>query len=292
MAASEKEESAFTSLASWIPYFGGKNALASRLPEPNYTTIVEPFSGMASYSVFHLNKVKRVVLFDTSPKVGSVWRMLTSPDALDKVSSIPMFCDKNETLESAKFASLCEGQRALVEFYMQPNSRPNATHVIPGSRCRWSPRSKARLLELIPDLVAKVEFVQESFEEAFRRYSRRNDVTWFVDPPYERTLSESLDRRTGAGGGTYGKHGNVHIDYTRLAELCKTASGQCIACDRSTATWLPFSTHTLMPTTDNKRVCPEGVWHSSKEVSFMHSYFKRPRHTEEDHGERVCTSTQ
>jgi len=52
-------------------------------------------------------------------------------------------------------------------------------------------------------------------------------ATWFIDPPYQ------------VGGHKYSM-GNGAIDFTHLAQWCKSRVGQVIVCENIKADWLPF----------------------------------------------------
>lgn len=53
------------------------------------------------------------------------------------------------------------------------------------------------------------------------------EATWFVDPPYQRS-------------GVHYNHPSTALDFSALAEWCRSRRGQVIACEADGADWLPF----------------------------------------------------
>ena len=76
-----------------------------------------------------------------------------------------------------------------------------------------------RIAKLLPEI--------KHWQTQFGDYKNLPDIeaTWFIDPPYQ------------FGGEHYSVNG---IDYSELAEWCKTRKGQVIVCENTKATWLPF----------------------------------------------------
>ena len=68
-------------------------------------------------------------------------------------------------------------------------------------------------------------------------------ATWFIDPPYQ------------FGGSAYVEN---KIDFSHLADWCKTREGHVIVCENTKADWLPF-----IPMIDNKgthKTTTEAIW--------------------------------
>jgi hypothetical protein len=53
------------------------------------------------------------------------------------------------------------------------------------------------------------------------------DVTWYVDPPYQKT-------------GHFYKYPSTEIDFAKLGSWCRSREGQVIVCENTGADWLPF----------------------------------------------------
>lgn len=79
---------------------------------------------------------------------------------------------------------------------------------------------KNRLRIMIPQ-IAHWEFIHGDYKDLSNRHA-----TWFIDPPYNNDA-----------GRAYATNA---IDYSHLADWCKSRRGQVIACENVGATWLPF----------------------------------------------------
>jgi len=62
------------------------------------------------------------------------------------------------------------------------------------------------------------------------RYEEITDTraTWYIDAPYDNVAGEHY------------RHGRKDIDYSQLADWCRSRSGQVIVCEGEGPTWLPF----------------------------------------------------
>ena len=77
------------------------------------------------------------------------------------------------------------------------------------------------------------------------RDAQNEECTWFIDPPY-------------LFGGEYYRLGNKNIDYSELAEWCKSRLGQVIVCENTKANWLPFTP--LKSMHGSKHTTTEAIW--------------------------------
>jgi site-specific DNA-adenine methylase len=206
-------------------YYGGKWRAAPRYPAPVYGTIVEPFAGAAGYALRYPDR--DVVLVDTYPVVTAIWQWLINV-SVDEVMAIPEV-DAIDELP----AWVPQPARWLIGFQFggadhHPRARLSTTY----ARARrddptryanlgWSARMRARIARQVPAIrhwhVVTGDYTQAPAATA----------TWFIDPPYS----------------TAGRHyprGATAVDYTALADWCRTRMGQVIVCESAGATWLPF----------------------------------------------------
>ncbi len=71
-------------------------------------------------------------------------------------------------------------------------------------------------------------------------------ATWFIDPPY------------GNKARSYYVHSDVN--YTDLADWCRTRSGQVMVCENEGATWAPFKTFATLKAGVNGQGSKEVLW--------------------------------
>lgn len=93
---------------------------------------------------------------------------------------------------------------------------------------------KNKLIKL-HHLKDRIEIINDDYENI-----KNQECTWFIDPPYQ--LNNSVNKNTiFANGNGYSKLCNSDgMDYSALAEFCKSRLGQVIVCEKNLADWLPF----------------------------------------------------
>lgn len=72
------------------------------------------------------------------------------------------------------------------------------------------------------------------------------EATWFIDPPYQKIATKYETHTT--------------IDYSRLAEWCRSRKGQVIVCEQSGADWLPFRRFHYNRAAAKKTYSMEMIW--------------------------------
>lgn len=233
---------------SLLPYFGGKSKIAHLYPSPGCKRIVEPFAGGASYSLRYADH--DVWLNDLNPDTASIWKFLTSRDALRFVTRrVPFTMEHGDTLETVTRPDDPPGFKALLRSQLAQGSfgmRGTRKKVSPFGAQAWK-TFRQRLTFWIPRIahwkITSVDYRKLPNETA----------TWFIDPPYNN-----------AAGRTYAK-GASAIDFTRLAKWCQSRKGQVIVCENVGADWLPFrrlTTDEAVFVTDDGTV---GLWDAASE---------------------------
>jgi 16S rRNA G966 N2-methylase RsmD len=76
-------------------------------------------------------------------------------------------------------------------------------------------------------------------------------ATWFIDPPYE-------------GAGKHYIHNSKDINYSHLADWCKSRAGQVIVCEDQKATWLEFKP--MISQHGREKWSYEAIWSNEKTV--------------------------
>lgn len=210
----------------FFKHFGSKWRLTTRTPKPRYDTIVEPFAGAAGYSTRY-GAGQRVLLFDTDPRVATIWRWLlaAAPRDVLNLPVTPLF-DRADVRE----LGLEPGAMYLVQTWLSPQGKSSVYRMTPmlirgrytHSGSMWSEVTRARLAAQLPGIQSW------RFEAASYEMSPAVEATWHIDPPYQGNL---------AGRGVY-KTGP--LDYSQLAIWCRTRRGQAMVHEQHGATWLPF----------------------------------------------------
>lgn len=196
-------------------FYGRKQRIANKYPEPLYDTIIEPFSGSAAYSMLYHDK--KVILNDIDIKIYKTWEYLINCNS-QQIRNLPIL-NKGQTLDDIDFNYLKDEEKYLIGFFLNPgSSQPKKS---PGNFCAWNDKNK----ELLSENIKKVKH----WEIFNRDYKDLDNVTatWFIDPPYQIQ-------------GKWYKYNNKLIDYNYLKDWCLSRKGQIIVCENKGANWLPF----------------------------------------------------
>ncbi len=195
-------------------YYGSKSKIVNFYPYPKYDKIIEPFAGSARYSLLHYKK--DITLVDKYDKIVKIWKWLQQacPNDILKMPTPKL----KETIKREDYD--CDEQFWLMGFIIQQGvSRPGLT---------VSPYAYNKIKQQ-KEWISKHLYKIKHWEIIHGDYVdiKNEECTWYIDPPYQY-------------GGEYYKISNKHLDYSELAEWCKTRNGQVIVCENSKADWLPF----------------------------------------------------
>ena len=207
-------------LRPFFSYYGSKWRLAPRYPNPFFPTIVEPFAGSAAYSLLHFHR--GIVLYDSNSAVIEVWKYLIGVSA-EEVRRLPLLQPEQT---SDELTGIPHEARNLIGFWLS-----KGTAHVNKSPSAWMRSGKYDRqfwgAEIRERIASQVQYIRHwRVGGTDYRQARHEDVTWFVDPPYE-----------GPKGRLY--YGR-NLDYTSLANWCEGLSGQVIVCEAAGASWLPF----------------------------------------------------
>lgn len=203
----------------FFPYFGSKYRIVKHYGAPRYDTVIEPFAGSATYSVYW--EPKRVLLLDRDPFIAATWQWLISATPAE-VRALPVEFESTDDLD------LPAGAKYLIGYWLNkggthPNKRPGkwwAKYRHDG-QCRvWSESARERIASQV-DKIRHWEVRQAD-------YTTAPDVPahWFIDPPY-------------LVAGT--KYRGAQPDYSALAAWVRSREGFTQACENEGAEWLPFN---------------------------------------------------
>jgi site-specific DNA-adenine methylase len=218
-------------------YYGRKKQIAKYYPEPNCSTIIEPFAGAAAYSLYGENWCKNVILVEKDPRVFGLWQWLIEEATVSDIRKMP---DLRIGDYSTDFLHIIHAATKMA--------------------------FKFKRIKVTPVLERNWEISKRIFEGNLYKikhwkiicgdYSEAPDIeaTWFIDPPYK-----------GKSGMGYG-YGSDLIDYDKLARWAKKRKGEIIFCEGEEGDYLPFR-----PLTSLKGVAGK----TSMEKIFYKSHIKR-----------------
>jgi site-specific DNA-adenine methylase len=215
-------------------YYGAKSKLAGKYSAPAYKTIIEPFAGAAKYALHHckIDPTIKVVLVEKYAVVADVWRWLLQATE-DDIRRLPILAYKEAIPDVLPPAA-----RAFLAFMSnQGSERPRN---VAGSKGGFKVKSWDTTIRNLP-FIKGWEIIEGDYTNA-----PDIEATWYIDPPY---IGQS---RYPAGRG---------LDYSALADWCKSRKGQVVVCENDTATWLPFEKLCTAPgQRSTSKLRNEGVW--------------------------------
>lgn len=227
----------------FFKYFGGKWRSAHLYQPPRHRTIIEPFAGSAGYSLRHPSR--NVILCDLDETIVGIWRYLISADP-DRVMSLPDVPDGGSIDDIRSQVSRAEAD--LIGFWLnsavtRPCRSPSSwmrSGVSPGSF--WGAPARERIASQVPR-IRHWTVVHGCYTDI----DVNGPCTWYVDPPYQVQ-------------GRHYRHGCESIDYTHLAQWCRSREGQVIVCEQEGAGWLPFRPLASIKSTRAGKPSAEVVW--------------------------------
>ena len=200
-------------------YFGAKYRSAEKYPQPIHTKIIEPFAGAAGYSVN--NYWLDIELYDLDPIIAGLWDYLIHVKE-SEILALPVITYG----ESIDDYQMCQEARWLIGFHVNQgcatprNAQTSWALHKPGSQ--WANDHKKTLIASQLKYIRHWKVKHASYADA-----PNEEATWFVDPPY-------VDQ------GKQYRYGSRFINYSLLAEWCKSRQGQVIVCEQLGANWLDF----------------------------------------------------
>lgn len=218
-------------------YYGSKSKVVNLYPKPKFGKIIEPFAGSARYSLKYFDR--DVLLMDKYEVIVKVWHYLQHATPTE-IMGLP----EPGYHEDLRKYQLSEGERLLLGFLA---NRGSAT--------------PCNLINNYSDIAAAKKQIAEQLYK-IRHWKivigdyagiQNEDATWFIDPPYQK--------------GGYKYYVN-EIDYSSLAEWCKSRNGQVIVCENTAADWLQF--YEMRDMTGQVFTTTEAIW-----SNYPHNFMAR-----------------
>ena len=200
-------------------YFGSKYKLAKRYGAPRFDTVIEPFAGSASYSLFW--EPKNVILIEKSTVISGIWQYLINADPR-RILALPTDFEHVDDVDWRD-----ADEKALVGFWIgKGKSTPGKTRSKWGREyatatdCKvWNEAVKQRIAKQV-DKIRHWQIIRGDYTIA-----PDIEAHWFIDPPYMES------------GRKYAVN---DVNYTELAAWSQQRKGFTQVCENKGAAWLPF----------------------------------------------------
>lgn len=208
-------------------YYGSKSKIVSKYPKPRYQTIIEPFAGSARYSLEYWENT--VILNDLSPYVYEVWKYLQAASEKDVLGlpDVPSYVNIDEY---GPTKNLTDAEKWLIGFELcRGKSKPRKVGHAQNS---WN----AKKIEIAKQLFKIRHWKIYNLSYCLLSRPRYDNVTYFIDPPYQDFNRSGKAERYPVGHG---------LNYDRLADWVKSLTGQVVFCEGSEVDYLPVQYLTL-----------------------------------------------
>jgi hypothetical protein len=200
-------------------YYGAKTNLIGFYPKPKFDTVIEPFAGSARYSLKYFDR--NIILIDKYKIVVAIWKWLQKCSPND-ILKLPRNLTYNDRFEDINFS--CEEERWFMGFiYGCGAERPRNYPTIRKTVDR--PNHVNYNLGRIAKQLFKIK--HWTIIEGDYLATPNCEATWFIDPPYQ------------YGGAAY-VMSNKFLNFSELADWCRSRKGQTIVCENTKADWMDF----------------------------------------------------
>jgi site-specific DNA-adenine methylase len=223
-------------------YYGSKSKIVDYYPPPKHKRIVEPFAGSAKYSLKYFDN--DVTIIERNKQIYDIWCYLQNASEKD-INSLPRLV-KGDDIRSLNLSDIEK------DFLGMMFGNAGAVSPCYTVSSFGDYRLRGDSLGIVAKNVFKIKHWNIIHGSCFD--FPNVEATWFIDPPYQ------------FGGHKY-KFGNKLLNYSELAEWCKSRLGQVIVCENTKADWLPFKY--LTSRSDNlsnahKNRTVEAIWSNHK----------------------------
>lgn len=189
---------------------------------------IEPFAGggIVSLTVAFEHLADHVTMVELDDHVASVWQTLLSGDAEWLVERIVTFEVTPETVAAVLSATPVTTEERAFQTILK--NRVNRGGILAagasmvkhgengkGLTSRWYPQTlKRRILDIVA-LRDQIGFIHGDGLDVIHQYAHRDDVVWFIDPPYT-----AAGKRAGSRLYTH-----ADLDHEELFRLASTLAG-------------------------------------------------------------------
>lgn len=208
----------------FVPTF--RDWIANHYPKPEL--LIEPFAGggIISLTALFENLASKVIMVEIDEDIAAVWQSVVDGHAewiakrilsfdLTKESVISEITKTNVDTRDKAFQTILKNRTFHGGILAEGSGFLKYGENGKGIKSRWYPATLAKRFINLNLIADKISFYKEDGLEFIRKYSKRKDVVFFIDPPYT------------AGGKKAGKRLYRHsmIDHNQLFTLCESING-------------------------------------------------------------------
>ena len=208
----------------FVPTF--RDWIKNHSPKPEI--LIEPFAGGGIISLTALFEefVSRVVMVEIDEEIAAVWQSVVDGHAewiakrilsfdLTKESVIDEISRTSVDLREKAFQTILKNRTFHGGILAEGSGFLKYGENGKGIRSRWYPATLSKRFSNLKLIADRILFCKDDGLEVIQEYSRRQDVVFFIDPPYT------------AGGKRAGKRLYRHftLDHERLFTLCESVKG-------------------------------------------------------------------
>ena len=190
--------------------------------------LIEPFAGggIISLTALFERLVPRVVMVEMDEEIAAVWQSVANGHSewiakkilsfdLTKEAVIKEISKKTVDEKGKAFQTILKNRTFHGGILAEGSGFLKYGENGKGIRSRWYPATLANRLRNLARISDKIEFRQEDGLNVIKEYAGRNNVVYFIDPPYTAGKKK-------AGKRLYTHHS---IDHEQLFTVCESVKG-------------------------------------------------------------------
>jgi DNA adenine methylase len=208
----------------FVPVF--RNWIRNQYPKPEI--LIEPFAGggIISLTALFENLVSHVVMVEIDEDIAAVWQSVVDGHAewlakrildfnLTKEAVIQEISKTGVSIKEKAFQTILKNRTFHGGILAEGSGFLKHGENGKGICSRWYPTTLAKRFKNLKLVADSITFRQEDGLGVIRKYSERDDVVFFIDPPYT------------AGGKKAGKrlYRHFNVDHDCLFDICNRLTG-------------------------------------------------------------------